>query len=178
MMDDRPPAIPAPLRQADPRILRFLDAWRAARGGALAPVRTDFDPSAVADLLAWIWLARFEEEVGDFVYRLAGEEVNAIWGRSLRGVALADLLGPADHPTVLQRWFEILEGPSLHYGLTKERLSALENKSAERLLAPLADPDGRICWVIGLSLYRIRAVEIGRPPLVADDYAVIPASAL
>lgn len=176
-MTDAPrPDAPAPLREADPRILRFLDAWRDARGDERVPARSAFDPTAAADLLAWTWLARFDEARGDFIYRLAGEEVNAAWGRSLRGLSLKEVLGPADHPTVLQRWREILEGPSLHYGHSKERLSALENQSAERLLLPMADPDGAVLWIIGLSLYRIHAVDKARPPLVADDYLVLPVS--
>lgn len=171
-------ATPEPLRDADPRLLRFLAAWRAARAGAPMPRRRAFDPMTAPDLLPWIWLCAYDPAADDFVYRLAGEEVNAAWGRSLRGAALRDLLGPEDHPTVRRRWAEILEGPNLHYGLTRERLSALETQSAERLLAPLADDAGLPAYILGVSLYRVAASDPGRPPLTAEDYVRLPVAAL
>lgn len=167
-------AVAARIGDADPRVFEFLDAWRAARRGTLVPQRADFDPLRVPRLLPHVWLYRYEPDRDDFVCRLAGEEVNAVWGRSIRGLALKQIVGEADHPTVLRRWRMIVSVPLLHYGSAVERLSALESRSAERLLLPLASGGERVDHVLGLSLYRISLASSMRSPLVPEDIVQIP----
>lgn len=167
-------SVEARLPGADSRVFEFLDAWRSARRGTMVPFRNDFDPLSVPNLLPHIWLYRFDPALGDFVCRLAGEEVNAAWGRSIRGERLREVLGEADHPTVLRRWKQIVTVPLLHYGSAIERLSAQDTRSAERLLVPLASDDETVDFVMGLSLYRFSAADRTRMPLVAEDITQIP----
>lgn len=167
-------SVEARLAGADPRIFEFLSAWRAARRGTMVPFRRDFDPLSIPRLLPHIWLYRYEPAAGDFVCRLAGEEVNAAWGRSIRGETLRTVVGEADHPTVFRRWQQIVSVPLLHYGSAVERLSALELRSAERLLVPLASDDETVDGVLGLSLYTISAANQDRTPLVPEDIIRIP----
>lgn len=167
-------SVEARLPGADPRVFEFLSAWRAARRGTMVPFRDDFDPLTVPHLLPHIWLYRFEPALGDFVCRLAGEEINDAWGRSIRGERLRTVLGKPDHPTVLRRWKQIVTVPLLHYGSAVERLSAQETRAAERLLVPLASADETVDFVLGLSLYRFSAADTTRMPLVPEDIIQIP----
>lgn len=180
-MTDAPPLRPTledRLPGADPRIFAFFRAWRAARREAMVPQRADFDPLGVPVLLPHVWLYRFDAGLGDFVCRLAGEEVNAAWGRSIRGRALREVVGPADHPVVLRRWRQIVGVPLIHYGAAAERLSALETRSAERLLLPLASDGDAVDHVLGISLYRISGASRSRSPLVPEDIVQIPCAEL
>lgn len=140
----------------------------------MVPLRQDFDPLSVPRLLKHIWLYRFDPTRGDFVCRLSGEEVNAAWGRSIRGETLRTVLGEADHAIVLSRWKQIVTVPLLHYGSAVERLSALETRSAERMLLPLASDRDTVDCVLGISLYTISAANAHRPSLVPDDIVQIP----
>lgn len=164
----------ARLAGADPRVFTFIDAWRAIRHGTLVPLRTDFDPMAIPTLLPHIWLYRFEPELDDFVCKLAGEEVNSAWGHSIKGNTLREVVGEADHPTVLRRWRKIVGVPVIHYGSGTERLSAMQTRTAERMLVPLASDDDVIDHVLGLSLYKISGFDPSRPPLVLEDIKQIP----
>ena len=176
MTEATPPrsSVRARLAGADPRIFEFLQAWQTARHGTVVPFHRDFDPLAIPRLLQHVWLYRYEPDADDFVCRLSGEEVNAAWGRSIKGETLRTILGEADHPTVLRRWKQIVSVPLLHYGSAVERLSALETRTAERLLVPLASDDETVDYVLGMSLYRISTASADRMPLVPEDIVRIP----
>ena len=166
------------LAGADPRIFEFFNAWQVARQGSMVPLRRDFDPLNVPTLLAHMWIYRFEPSRGDFVCTLAGEEVNAAWGGSIKGRTLRQIVGTTDHATVLQRWKFILQVPLVHYGSARERLSALETRTAERLIVPLASDRDTVDHILGLSLYEIALANRDRPALVPEDIVQIPCAEL
>lgn len=166
------------LQGADPRIFAFFRAWRMARREAMVPHRADFDPVGIPALLPHVWLYRYDAGLDDFVCRLAGEEVNAAWGRSIRGRMLQEIVGADDHPTVLRRWRQIVRVPLIHYGAAAERLSALETRSAERLLLPLASDGDVVDHVLGISLYRISGAARSRSALVPEDIVQVPCAEL
>ncbi|WP_416899932.1 MAG: PAS domain-containing protein [Minwuia sp.] len=159
---------------ADPRIFRFLDAWRGARHGRLLPRKRDFEPLDVADLLGCVWLYRYDGEAGDFICRLAGEAVNDAWGGSIRGLTLRRIVGEADYPVMIGRWRRIVSTPLIHYGADSERLSGLSARRAERLLMPMTDDEGEAVFMLGLSLYRIESADATRPVLTPEDMIQVP----
>ena len=158
------------LDEADARLGAFLRAWMAARGSALVPSKSAFDPLEVPQLLSFIFLYRYEEEAGDFVCRLAGESVNKAWGHSIRGKSLREVVGAHDYPTIRSRWDRIVGDPLVHYGANRERLSEQNIYRADRLLMPLyGDDTGRLDHVVGVSLYQMNPVSPSRPPLLLED---------
>lgn len=169
-------SVEARLAGADPRIFVFLQAWREARGDALIPKRSAFDPMAVRSLLPFLWIYRFETERDDYVVRLAGEEINNAWGRSIKGMTMREVVGDADYPVMRERWGNILGVPLIHYGASSERLSALDTRRAERMLTPLADNDGTPNHILGISLYEISPTDSSRPSLEPEDITQIPCS--
>lgn len=169
--------VEARLKGADPRVFRFLDAWRAVRGDRIVPERRDFDPLALPDLLSFLWLYRFEPARNDYVVRLAGEEVNAAWGFSIRGKTMREIVGDDDYPVMRARWDKILSVPLLHHGAATERLSAIRSRRAERMLLPLAD-NGVRNTMLGISLYTISATDPDRPVLEPEDITQIPVAEL
>lgn len=164
------------LAGADPRIFEFLNAWRAARGDNLLPKRPDFDPLTIPRLMPCLWMYRYDHEADDFVVRLAGEEINAAWGHSIRGMPLRKVVGEADHPVVLKRWWEILKTPFIQYGAKSERMSALDMKRAERMVTPMTSAEGVPDHILGISLYTISPVDQSKPALEPQDITRIPCS--
>lgn len=162
---------------ADPRIIELLDAWLAFRRGRVVPRKSDFDPLAVVKLMPFIWLYRFDTELGDFICRLAGEEVNRAWHGSIKDKTLRQVVGEKDHLAVLERWRFIIETPAIHYGLGRERLSELQNWQAERLILPLEGQE-RVDHLVGVSLYRIDTSDSDRTPLISEDIIQIPIAEL
>lgn len=159
---------------ADPRVFEFLEAWRDARTDEVIPYRAQFDPLRIPNILGSVWLYRYEPKLGDFVCRLAGEEIHAAWGARIKDRALRDVVGEEDHDIVLKRWQEITDQGFVQYGTARERLSRQAVRRAERVLVPMRSDDGAIDVVLGLSLYRIGPVDPDRPPLIPEDILRIP----
>ena len=141
---------------ADPRLHSFLGAWLDARGADLVPRRSSFSPMSIPSLLRFIWIYEFAPERQDFVCELAGESVNDVWGGSIRGRTIREVVGEADYPRVRGRWDAIFGQPAIQYGAMNEPLTSLEAWQAERLLLPMASRDGTVNVMLGISLYKLQ----------------------
>jgi len=138
------------------------------------PNRRDIDPTQIPTLLPNVFIYRWDDEIGDFVCKLAGEDINVAWGRGIAGLRLRDVVGEADHPVVLTRWKRIVTGPVVHFGSAQERMSAQELVAAERLILPLEGNAGTIDHVLGLSLYKLVSRRDDRKPLLSEDIIQVP----
>ena len=165
------------LADMDPRLHRFLDVWRTARGDATLPLRKAFDPTSVPSLLSNIYIYRFHQDVGDYICELAGEQVNDAYGRAIKGETLLQIVGARDHPVISERWARILGQPCIHYGTANETLSNTRMRQAERLLLPFASTaEGTADTIIGVGLYSSRRKWPDQPPLMPSDIVQIPCS--
>jgi hypothetical protein len=88
-------------------ILRgLLEVWRNSRHpGELLPAKRWIDPVKLARVGAMpiLWLVQ-REESGAWRYRLCGERINAIHGRSLSGKCLSEVADPARVQEITERW--------------------------------------------------------------------------
>lgn len=162
------------VRDAHDDISVLLTAWLDARHGAPVPKRSDMLPENFISVLPSIWLYRYDADIGDFVCRLAGEQINNAWGRSLGGVRFRDVVGNSAHGKALRRWTTILNTPSIQYGRIFGSPPPQEDVIAERLVLPLSDGDGTVCYTIGLSVYPYRQDDRDRTPPVWDNVIVTP----
>lgn len=78
----------------NPPLRQLLDHYLAVRGERRLPSRRDIDPLQLAPVLPIIWISEYEPAAGTFRYRLAGEQVNEIWGMSVAGRLLSDFVAP------------------------------------------------------------------------------------
>ena len=74
------------------RLRILLEHYLAVRGGKRMPSRRDIDPTCLAPVLPIIWMNEYEPAAGTFRYRLAGEEVNEVFGGSVAGRLLSDFV--------------------------------------------------------------------------------------
>ena len=61
----------------------FFAYWNAKRGDARAPDRSEFEPSAVRELLADIFVLSYDNEAG-YPFRVAGTRTSALLGCDLK----------------------------------------------------------------------------------------------
>lgn len=61
----------------------FFAYWNAKRGDARAPDRSEFEPSAVRELLADIFVLSYDSEAG-YPFRVAGTRISALLGCDLK----------------------------------------------------------------------------------------------
>lgn len=126
----------------------LISCWLTLSKAGQAPRRSEFSPALVPDLAPRLLLA--ERPGAQATLRLAGEFVEILYGRGLKGRPLLDLWRTESRPLVQRtalravrevRPFVITaEGPS-RYG---------DPLRMEVLLAPLAGAEGRIERLLGL----------------------------
>lgn len=158
-----------------PLILDFCRHWLEIRQGRPVPHKQHFDPAAIPACLPHTWLYQYNPAQDEFTCRLAGEEVNLAWGKSIKGMTLRNIVGAEDAPTIHARWKHLLERPAILHGNRNERLSRHWHMNAERLILPLADgsADGAT-HLIGISIYQISDDHTTAPVLRDQDIIVIP----
>jgi len=81
-----------PLAIRNPRLRLLLEHYLEVRGTKRMPSRRDIDATRLGPVLSIIWVNTYEPAAGSFRYRLAGEEVNEIFGGSVAGRLLSDFV--------------------------------------------------------------------------------------
>jgi len=76
------------------RLRTLLEHYLEVRGARRMPSRRDIDAVRLGPVLPIIWISEYESAAATFRYRLAGEEVNRVWGRSVAGCLLSDFVLP------------------------------------------------------------------------------------
>src|SRR3546814_16131029 len=76
------------------RLRMLLEHYLEVRGTRRMPSRGDIDALRLGPALPIIWMSEYEPAAGTFRYPLAGEDANEIWGFSVAGRLLSDLVPP------------------------------------------------------------------------------------
>lgn len=139
-------------RLSDQRLRIFLDHYLKVRAERSMPSRRDIDPLSLGPVLPFIWLSDYEADYGTFRYRLAGEEVNAVFGSRITGKLLSEIVKGQRFVNVNQLFLRVItEEIALHaegpvYRCT-DRMTL-----GERLVLPLSS-DGRTAdGLIGVTV--------------------------
>ncbi|VIO65863.1 hypothetical protein CI1B_09710 [Bradyrhizobium ivorense] len=77
----------------------FFAYWNAKRGPARAPDRSEFEPSAVRELLADIFVLSYDGEAG-YPFRVAGTRTSALLGCDLKGRSFSAMFSGASRREV------------------------------------------------------------------------------
>jgi hypothetical protein len=133
------------------RLRTLLAHYLAVRGDRRMPARRDIDALQLGPVLPIIWISDYEPAAGTFRYRLAGEEVNEIWGMSVAGSLLSDFVAPERFEVTNEAFLKILhdEAALLASGPVYRCLDRIA--LGERLALPLSS-DGVIAdGIIGAT---------------------------
>ncbi len=132
------------------------------------PSRHDIDALRLGPVLPFIWLSDFEPTHNTFRYRLAGEEVNAVFGTRITGLLLSDMVKGERFTTVNNVFLRVInEGLALHaegpvYRCT-DRMTL-----GERLVLPLSS-DGEVAdGLVGVTV-RGESVDLTSAAANADQ---------
>jgi hypothetical protein len=168
----------------DPRFLALLRHWALNRPHIdgkpwLMMPRAALDPVDIRACLAHIWLAQYLPEEDNFVFRLAGEQVNEAWGANITGKRSDEFMSPASAAIARQIYRRILLTPAVHVGYRRIEPVERQEKGAERLVVPLCGAGGEPWGIVGMSLYHFNPVtEADLPPYVGPDVTYYPCSGL
>jgi hypothetical protein len=152
----------------DERLRRLLRHWLERRGDGLAPIRSAIDPTAVAPILSSIWLCDYLPADRRFRMRLAGEEINDLYGRNITQCYFEEIIAPALLADVLRRYRRVVEEPAILLCSGHIYLASNRSEVGERLVLPLSDDSGAIMHVIGASVYRME-LKLGEGPITRES---------
>jgi hypothetical protein len=138
----------------DERLRRLLGHWLERRGDDLAPPRAAIDPTAIAPILSSVWMCDFLPGKRRFRMRLAGEEINHLYGRNITPCWFEDIIAPTMLAEVMRRYLRVVEDPAVMHCGGSIYLASDRSQIGERVVLPLADESGALTHVIGASIFR------------------------
>jgi hypothetical protein len=154
----------------EPALLEIAAYWDKVCGARRMPAWRDIDAYALAPHLPIIWTWRYDLARETFVGRLAGEEINAMLGVSIRGKTIEECFSPDVVAVVRQRYRAVMDGPAFMFSYGKVFANAGRSGQGERIVLPLADdgvhPDG----VLGATVYRLGLVPTARDGVRIDHH--------
>jgi hypothetical protein len=127
--------------------------WNSARRDRLMPGWRDIDPAAIAPFLAIIWSWKYDRSTDRFVGRLAGEEINASFGKSLRGVPMEEFFANWRYDMIFARHKRVVAEPALAHGIGRVFSHANRHGTGERIIMPLADDGMHGDGILGATVY-------------------------
>jgi hypothetical protein len=142
--------------------------WQAACGARHIPAWRDIDPVQIGRNLRYIWSWKYDRASDGFTGRLAGEEIDLAFGKSLRGVAMRDFYSPEIYDLVFPRHRRVVTEPGFMHGCGMVFAHMGRTVTGERIVMPLAE-DG-VCGdgIIGATIYRPMAMPDADRPLGPD----------
>ncbi|MEQ8356181.1 MAG: PAS domain-containing protein [Kiloniellaceae bacterium] len=133
------------------RLRLLLGHYLAARGAKRLPSRSDIDAVELAPVLPIIWISQFEDSAGTFRYRLAGEDVNDIWGMSVAGCLLSDFVAPDRFEATNAAFLRVLQQEAALIASGPVYRCADRIALGERLVLPLSSDGVTADGLIGAT---------------------------
>jgi hypothetical protein len=151
--------------------------WLQTYDSGTIPSRCGIDLTRIRRALPFIWLVEYQRDADDFRYRLAGEHVNDVFGRSLRGRDLREVIAPAKLDEVYKRFRYVVDTPGGVHCLGRVYMHIGTYREGERLILPLADDGDSVTHLLGVTNYRraARSVDPARPDDMDETYVTLPA---
>lgn len=151
----------------DERLRRLLRHWLERRGERLAPARSAIDPTAIGPILSSVWMCDYLPAERRFRMRLAGEEINRLYGRNVTQCSFEEIIAPALLADVTRRYRRVVEEPAILHCGGNIYLASNRSEVGERLVLPLSDDSGAILHAIGASVYRME-LKLGEGPITRE----------
>jgi hypothetical protein len=139
----------------DPGLRLLYDYWRdLAKAGDGLPSVQRFDPLHLPKLLPNVWIVEVEPATRRFRMRLTGENINAIYGRSIAGLYFQDVFQPGDVEIIVARYTRALSEPAIFHASGSVYAAGGNLTVGERLGLPMLGREGRTNTLLGATVYR------------------------
>ena len=125
--------------------------WNEMRGNRTAPAWRDMQPRKIATTLPLVWAYTYDRQKDAFTGRIAGDRIVETFGKSFRGVSLAEIQPPEAFLWVHGLLRRVVT-ESLAYRGTGRVFQQFERYGrGERIILPLDGADGE--GVLGATEY-------------------------
>jgi hypothetical protein len=146
-----------PPPDCDERVTRLLAYWRSIHpsGGGL-PGRAHFEPTALPDLLRWLWLVDVARAPLRFRCRLVGTGHRAMMGRDFTGSWVDEIFPNFAATERYADFAAAAAGETRWYRGASDFAAAKNYVATERLVLPLASDGAAVDMLLGLTLYTLK----------------------
>jgi len=142
--------------------------WDAARAGRRMPAFRDIDPVGIGRHLRYVWAWKYDRAADSFLGRLAGEEIDKAFGKSLRGMQMTEFYAPDVYDLVFPRHRRVVTEPCFFHGTGMVFAQMGYTMAGERISLPLSE-DGEIGdGIIGGTFYSTLPPQNEARPLGPD----------
>ncbi len=142
-------------RISSPALRQIAEHWQKSRGQGVMPAWVDLRPSAISAHLSIIWSWRYDPISDSFTGRLAGDAIEAVFGRTIRNTPMRDIFPPDRFETVFRRHKRVISGPAFFHGSGFVFLHLQQLGSGERIIMPLSDRRSVADGLLGATIYKI-----------------------
>jgi len=132
-------------------LCQLLAYWCDRRGRRALPALSDIDPTDIPSVLGQIWLCDHLAGCGRFRYRLAGEKINAFWGRNIAGKHLEEIVPPGRLDSAAEKLRMACELPAIVHDRICLSLTEEIACNGERMILPLSDDGVRVNVLLGAA---------------------------
>lgn len=136
-----------------PALREIVGHWHDVRGGRLMPAWQDIDPTVIARHLPITWAWKYDRAANSFTGRLAGETINAIFGKSLRNARMEEFFAGWNYETIFERHRRVVCEPCVAIGKGLVFIHAERYGTGERVILPLARDGIEGDGIIGATVY-------------------------
>jgi len=155
--------IETPPKLENARLKSLYEYWLAlARQAGGLPSIQSFDPLRLPQVLSNIWILEVAPENGRFRMRLAGEDINAVYGRSIAGHYFAEVFSPHEVDLIVERYRRALSEPVIFTARGAVYAAAGRLTEGERIGLPMLGREGVTNTLLGATVYGARLVPEGQ----------------
>jgi hypothetical protein len=153
---DTPPSL------SDAGLQALYEYWFAlgVQAGGMPPLQA-FDPLHLPKLLPNVWILEVAPDTRRFRMRLAGENINAIYGRNVGGQYFTDVFERTEVDLIISRYTRALTEPAIFTATGAVYAAAGRFFQGERLSLPMMGRTGLTDTMLGATIYGSRPVESG-----------------
>lgn len=138
---------------ANPKVHRVFAYWQQRCVAGQLMSRASLDPTELRDVLAHLFLVAIGDAPGDLRFLIAGTEIEDRYGRSLRGVAVADTYRLVTRFDTSHQWAQTASDGKPRYRSGPMGFPSNDVYIAERLMLPLAADGERVDHIFGAIFY-------------------------
>jgi hypothetical protein len=154
----------------EPALIDVVTHWNEARGSRRLPAWRDLDATVLGRRLPIIWAWHYDAALDSFIGRLAGEEIVAVLGRSIRGRRIETCFPSEAVPLILARYRRVVHDPCFMRGHGRVFAPVGGSGIGERVVLPLGDDGLHADGILGATVYRLPVRPDSRQRLAIDHH--------
>jgi len=150
-------------------------------GDAPMPPRRRFNPDDLGAIRNYIYMIEVLRPENDYFFSMSGCRMRILFGMDLAGTRLSDL-GDFELRQALCKTYDCVVATAKPQFMRAEYIWPMRKfVPIERLLVPLADDDGQVCAICGISVPEIADIDLemyaghGPAMLVREDSLMLDA---